>query len=105
MPGIIRNLSKQTIIYAIGSALQNAVGFLLVPLYTRYLSVAQYGQLELLNTVLAISLTILSFGFASAILKCATRDSQNEEEMKIVSGTAFLFVLPWSVLIIILFFG
>lgn len=103
----LKNLGKHTFIYAIGSAIQTLVSFILVPIYTRFLSPAEYGQLEILNTILLILTMILSFGFASAILKVHERDCKDEDEKKKALGTMYLFVIPLATLIsfIIFFFA
>lgn len=47
-------LAKDLTIYSLGTILNKGVMFLLVPLYTRVLVPADYGKLELVNTVGAI---------------------------------------------------
>lgn len=100
----IKHLGKHTFIYAIGSAIQTLVAFILVPIYTHYLTPAQYGQLEILNTILLIMTMILSFGFASAIIKVHERDCKDEGDKKEAIGTIYLFVLPIASLISLVFF-
>ncbi len=100
----IKHLGKHTFIYAIGSAIQTLVAFILVPIYTHYLTPAQYGQLEILNTILLILTMILSFGFASAVIKVHEQDCSTEKEKKAVLGTMYLFVMPIASLISLLFF-
>lgn len=97
-----KRLFKHSFIYAIGSLAQGIVGFILIPLYTRYLSPASYGQLEIINTLILISTMILSLGFASALLKCHERDCRGEKEQKQLIGTAFLFIIPFSTFVTIL---
>lgn len=90
----IKRLFKHSFIYLIGSALQSLVGFVLIPVYTRYLSPAEYGQLEILNTILLILNIVLSLGFASALMKVHERDSETEVERRKLIGTMYIFVLP-----------
>jgi O-antigen/teichoic acid export membrane protein len=90
---IIR-LIKHSAIYGLGSLFQSLVGFILIPIYTRYLAPASYGRLEILNTILIILTMVLSLGFASAIMKVYERDAKTEEEKKEALGTMFLFVIP-----------
>ena len=44
-----RKILKHSAIYGVGTALTKAVGFLMIPIYTRYLTPADYGIFELLN--------------------------------------------------------
>lgn len=90
----LKRLSRHSAIYGLGSLFQSLVGFILIPVYTRYLAPASYGRLEILNTILLILTMVLSFGFASAILKVYERDCPNNEERKIALGTMYLFVMP-----------
>ncbi len=95
---LIKKLFKDAGIYAGGVALQALLGFLLVPLYTRFLSEADYGRLEILQTFLKILLFILPLGFASALQKCYHRDTKSRQEKKELLGTALWFILPLGIL-------
>lgn len=95
----LKRLFKHSFVYAVGSAMQSLVGFILIPIYTRYLSPAEYGQLEILNTILLIFTMLLSFGFASAILKVHERDCRDETDRKTMIGNAFIFIVPTSLII------
>ncbi|MFH1509068.1 MAG: polysaccharide biosynthesis C-terminal domain-containing protein [bacterium] len=98
----IKKLGTDTIIYAVGSGLQSLINFLLIPLYTRNLDTADYGRLELLNTVLAVLNMIFLIGMASAIIKVANRDTKSDDHKKIASGTAFIFVVPITIIFTVL---
>lgn len=104
---LIKKLFQDAGIYAGGVALQALLGFLLVPLYTRFLSEADYGRLEILQTFLKILLFILPLGFASAIQKCYHRDAKSRQEKKELLGTALWFILPLGFLelVILAFFA
>lgn len=97
-----KRLFKHSFIYAIGSLAQSIVGFILIPMYTRYLSPASYGQLEILNTLILILSMLLSFGFASALFKCYERDCKSDNEQKQLVGTAFLFIVPFATLLTVI---
>ena len=45
----IKEAGSHTIIYGLGSVLQAALGFVLIPLYTRYFTTDMYGVLALVN--------------------------------------------------------
>lgn len=92
----IKRLFKHSFVYAIGSIIQSLVGFLLIPLYTHNISTANYGRLQIINTVGTILLTLVTFGFASALMKVYFRDAKTEEEKKNLIGTMFMFVVPIS---------
>ena len=45
----VRTIIKHSAVYGSAVLLTRAVGFLLLPLYTRYLSLEDYGVIELLD--------------------------------------------------------
>jgi O-antigen/teichoic acid export membrane protein len=56
-------------IYAAGNALNRLGAFLLLPLYTRYLTTAQYGTLEMFYAISSVVSGILAVGIAHATLR------------------------------------
>jgi O-antigen/teichoic acid export membrane protein len=90
---------KHSFIYGIGSVLLKAVGFLMLPLYTRYLTPTDYGILELLDLTMSVLGMLLSMGLSAAFLKYYGVAESSEEKKKIVStylfftvGTSFLIL-------------
>ncbi len=59
-PGGASQLIRHSSIYATGAVLRQLVGFIMLPIYTRYLTPADYGVIALL--VFAVSLIELVFG-------------------------------------------
>ena len=62
-------LMKHSSIYAIGGMLNRVGVFLLLPVYTSYLSLAEYGTLELFYATAAVASGVLSAGLAHATLR------------------------------------
>jgi len=60
---------KHSGVYAIGNVLNRAAALLLLPLYTNYLTPAEYGALELFYVVAAVFSGFLSIGIAHATLR------------------------------------
>ena len=81
-------------IYFLASAGQQAVGFLLLPLYTNVLAPPDYGVLEILNTSGLIGVMLLSLGLPSAIMKCYHRDCGSESDRRSVLATSLAIELP-----------
>lgn len=63
------NLVKDSSIYAVGSVLNRLGAFLLLPLYTNYLTAAEYGAMELFYSVAAVVASVLGVGLAHAALR------------------------------------
>jgi O-antigen/teichoic acid export membrane protein len=91
--GLLQVLS-QSGIYAVAGLAQQGVSFLLLPLYTRLVPQAQYGQLELLGSFSSIVFAVLMLGLASAITKCYHRDCRDDAERGAVLPTALLLDVP-----------
>jgi O-antigen/teichoic acid export membrane protein len=62
----IKNFSKDTIAYGLGKGIKKFLGFLLVPLYTRALTPADYGILDTLGTFVFFVAVFLNLGLESA---------------------------------------
>ena len=55
--------------YAAAAFLQRGIGFLMLPIYTRALTLAEYGQLAVVLTVATAAGTLLPFGLETAIFR------------------------------------
>ncbi len=69
MWGEIKSLSKQTVIYGGGMIAKRALGFLMIPLYTRYLRPADYGQMEILDLTGFVVAFFIGFGLLYAVFR------------------------------------
>lgn len=69
MSGQGSSLIKHTTLYWIGNALNRVGAFILLPVYTTFLSVEEYGVLELLYSTNAILAVVLGAGLAHATLR------------------------------------
>ena len=49
MLALLKDLGKHSVVYGVGDLISKSIGFLLIPLYTNYLSPEQYGTLDLLD--------------------------------------------------------
>ena len=90
----LRRLLGAAGLYAGAALAQRGVSLLLLPLYTRALPPAEYGMLELFNTVAAVAGTILALGFASAINKVLHADCETPAERQALLVTALAIDLP-----------
>ncbi|WP_300099003.1 lipopolysaccharide biosynthesis protein [Methanosarcina sp.] len=63
----IKRLAKNSLGFAIGTILTQAIGFFLLPIYTRYLTPADYGILSIASVVSSVLVIFLIFGQGGAI--------------------------------------
>lgn len=94
-------LSKHSITYGLGVAVSQAVAFFLLPVYTRYLTPADYGGLEIFQTTLSILSIIFVMGLTSALFR-SYFNYDDEEKRKTVVGTTFLFLTGTSFLLFLI---
>ncbi len=60
---------RHSSVYAFGNVLNRLGAFVLLPVYTNYLTVSQYGAIELFYTIAAVVSSLLSIGIAHATLR------------------------------------
>lgn len=81
----IHRFLKHSSIYTIGNVVNRLGAFLLLPVYTNYLTVAEYGALELFYTVSAVISGFLSIGIAHATLRFYFEYDDERDRNTIVS--------------------
>ena len=94
----LKRLVKHSAIYGFGSVLNRLIGFILLPLYTRYLTTVDYGISSLLLTTNSVAVIMAKWGMGSALFREVIYHDRDEEE---VESTALFFLLGEG----ILFFG
>ena len=103
-----RRLGRDTVIYGIGMMLSRAVSFFMLPVYTRYLTTADYGIVNLLDMTIDISYILFTAGMSAgmSLFYFEARSDQERADVVITSyalemgltllGTvALLLASPW----------
>lgn len=87
----IREVAEQTTVYGIGNLLTKLAIFLLIPIYTRFLSVSDVGILALLEMMETFLATIVPFGINAALWRYLPEASGSEQKKNLIfsafSGT------------------
>ena len=97
----IKKLAGETAIYGLGTMVPRFLNYLLVPLYTIYVfTEAEYGQVTLLYSYVAILLVLLTFGMETAFFRYANKD----ENPKKVFNTSTTSVLITAIIFLIIAF-
>lgn len=73
-------------IYAIGNVLNRAGALLLLPVYTNYLSVAEYGALEVFYVITSVVAGMLAAGIAHATLRFYFEYTEERDRRAVVSS-------------------
>lgn len=78
-----KDLSKNTLLFAISNFGSKFISFFLVPLYTYTLSKSDYGTLDLVNTTVSLLIPILTLNIQDAVLRFSL--DQNYDKTKVIS--------------------
>ena len=97
----IRELSKHLAIYGSGDVAIQALNFLLLPLYVKYLTKADYGVLALLASVEATVKLFFRWGVDGAFMRF-WYDCSDERERQRLASTLFLFLLGANGILLVL---
>ncbi len=106
---------KQTAIYSIGNVSTKIIGFILLPVYTAYLTTSQYGILAILEISGQILIGIFSFNLSTGMMRWLPGAKNSNEEKSIVfttvtttlllASSVSLFLIPLNNYFSELFFG
>jgi O-antigen/teichoic acid export membrane protein len=81
---------RHVAVYGFGNILAKAIGFVMLPFYTHYLTPADYGILEILDLSMSLFALLLNMGLTPSFLRCYAAAESPAEKRKVVS-TACLF--------------
>lgn len=93
---------KHSSIYAFGNVLNRIAALLLLPIYTNYLTVAEYGALELFYVIAAVATGFLSVGIAHATLRFYFEHDTEVDKNSVVTTnlTVSLLITTLGVMVI-----
>ena len=98
-----RKLFKNTIIISIGKICTQFVSFLLLPLYTGYLSTTEYGIVDLVNTLVTLLMPIVSFQLYQGVFRELIDSRNNEENKGKIISTGTTLTTMQCIIFLILF--
>lgn len=98
-----KNLAKNTIIITIGKICTQLITFFLLPLYTGILSTAEYGTVDLLNTLVSLLLPIVTFQVEQALFRELIEVRDNEESKKKIISSGVITVIFQCIIYLIIF--
>jgi O-antigen/teichoic acid export membrane protein len=101
LSGQLKRLGKHSAIYGLGGLVSRVLAVLLLPLYTRYLSTSDYGQIETLIALVTVLTIILQFGISSAFFRFYF-DAEDADGRRLVLRTSFWFTMTMATLGLVL---
>lgn len=97
----IKSFSKNTLFYAIGIISIRFTTFLLIPLYTEFLSKEEYGLLATLLFTTEIIITINDVGIRSAIMRFFAEYNKKNQLAELIGSSVFVNMFVGFVIIVI----
>ena len=93
-----KSLAKDVLIFAVGSLGSKLLLFLMVPLYTNYLTTEEYGIAELIFTVAQFVIPFVSVVIFDAVLRFGVSKNENKEDVLLVAVIVFLISIPITII-------
>jgi O-antigen/teichoic acid export membrane protein len=100
-PHNLRRLTRHSAIYGLGDLVARLLGVLLLPLYTAYLSPADYGKIEILIAASAVLLVVLRRGVSEGFFRFYF-DSPDATHRRTVIRTTFWFTMATATVALVL---
>ncbi len=97
----LKTLSLNLIVYGMGDVAVQAIGLLLLPLFTHILTPADYGVLALLMTVELVAKIVFRFGIDASFMRLYY-DCHDEAARRRLASTIFLFLLATNGAVLVL---
>jgi len=93
-PFQMSRVGRHTIVYAAGILLSKAIAFVMLPVYTRFLTPADYGVVELIEMTLDVIAILAGARIAAGIFRYYHKATSDEERNAVISTA--LWVLAGS---------
>ena len=95
----LKSLSKQSIVYGLGNLLPKVISFFLIPLYTHFLTPADYAVLSVVSTFNGLLGIFSRFGMTGAITRFHYDFLEDESAQRTYYGTVWVFLTGVSLAI------
>lgn len=95
---LLKKLGKDFSIYGLGNSLQKIIGFLLIPLYTRYLSPSDYGVLSSLSSIVHFVSAFASLGLVAATSRYFFKAETDFEKGRVLYSSLIIQMLSYGVI-------
>lgn len=97
-----KKVVENSVLYIFSSLLVKAMGFLLLPIYTLFLTPDEYGLTNLVNSFTNVAVFIVGFSLYSAIVRFVADYKNDKELLKKFYGTVMTFILASGAFFVVL---
>lgn len=81
----IVSIGKNSAIYMVGRFLSQGVGFIMIPVYTKFISPTNYGVMEMIGILITMVTLILSIGVSEGMARFYFAEKERLDRQKVVS--------------------
>ena len=85
-----KKLGRNTLIFTIGNIGSSLITFIMLPIYTNFLSTNEYGIIDFITVTLNFLLPILTLNIAEAILRFGIDKNYNNK--KVFTTAIYIFI-------------
>jgi O-antigen/teichoic acid export membrane protein len=89
----VLSVGKHSLIYVVGQALSRAVGFFMIPVYTRFIAPTNYGAMELIEILVGAMALIVSLGVSESMARFYYDEKDEIKREHVVSTVIIGFSL------------
>lgn len=97
---ILKKLFSDSVIYAVANLLQRGMMLILLPIYARYFTKAEFGAMDLLYQGVLILIILSAFGMPQGLPRGFNKGSVTERDKARLLGVLTVFILPMSALVV-----
>ena len=99
-----KKLSGNILLFSISSLGHKILAFLLIPLYTSFLSPEQYGTIDLIGSTVSLLLPLFTLNISEAVMRFTIEDKDNDNYLTLGLKTIFTGTLILTCLLTLLHF-
>lgn len=88
-----RGLLGHTLIYGLGNYGIKVVGFLLIPLYTRFLTTSDYGVMALVSMYTQVMFILMNLGQSTSLFRFYYEHDTDEARERVVAASIWIIIL------------
>jgi O-antigen/teichoic acid export membrane protein len=93
----LARLGRHSLIYGAGTVLRKALSFVMLPVYTRFLTPGDYGVMELIEMTLDVISIVAGAQIALGIFRYYHKATTDEERKQVVSTALILLIVGYGV--------
>lgn len=95
------NLVKNTLFLAISTIVSKGLLFVMIPFFTRWLSVEDYGSFDLYSTYIALLVPIISLASGNALFRLGV-ESKEDEQKGYITNSLIIYIVNLLVISVLL---